>query len=140
MATVEASSDQLRALNALDEEQGPVLMLNLLRYRQQAQYPADSDETPCTGQAAYERYGVQVLPMIDRAGGKLCLSAKAMATVIAPEEECWDDMVVVRYPSVAAFKSMIFSDEYQAISIHRNAALADSRLVVTQPQALDFSE
>lgn len=140
MATVEASGDQLRALEALDAEQGPVLMLNLLRYRDKADYGPSSDHAPCSGQEAYERYGVQVLPLIDQVGGKLCLSAKAMATVIAPDDERWDDMVVVRYPSVAAFKSMIFSEAYQAISPHRNAALADSRLVVTQPQALDFSE
>lgn len=140
MATVEASGDQLRALNALDEEQGPVLMLNLLRYREQANYVADSDQLPCSGREAYERYGLEVLPLIDRVGGKLCLSARAMATVIAPEGERWDDMVVVRYPNVAAFKSMIFSEDYQAISFHRDAGLADSRLVVTQPQALDFSE
>lgn len=140
MSTVAATGDQLRALNALDENQGPVLMLNLLRYREQANYEADSGEAPCSGREAYERYGARVLGLIERVGGKPCLSASSLATVIAPDSEQWDDMIIVRYPSVAAFKSMIFSEDYQAISFHRDAGLADSRLVITQPQVLDFSE
>lgn len=140
MSTVAATGDQLRALNALDENQGPVLMLNLLRYREQANYEADSGETPCSGREAYERYGAHVLALIDRVGGKPCLSASALVTVIAPDSEQWDDMIIVRYPSVAAFKSMIFSEDYLAISFHRDAGLADSRLVITQAQLLDFSE
>ena len=140
MATVTATSDQLRILNELDANQGPVLMLNLLRYREQANYDAGCGELPCSGREAYERYGAKVLELVDRVGGKPCLSASALATVIAPESEQWDDMIIVRYPNVAAFKAMIFSEDYQAISFHRDAGLADSRLVITEPQLLDFSE
>ena len=52
--------------------------------------------------------------------------------LIAPEGECWDQVLLVRYPGFEDFVSMIKSEEYRAISGHRTAALHDSRLYATQ--------
>ena len=40
-------------------------------------------------------------------------------------------IILVHYPSPAAFIGMVTTPEYQALSGHRTAALADSRLVPT---------
>ena len=53
-------------------------------------------------------------------------------SLIAPEEEEWDDVVLVEYPSRDAFVKMVESAEYQAVSPHRTAGLLDSRLIATQ--------
>lgn len=59
------------------------------------------------------------------------LRAKAHATLIAPPEEEWDDLLLVSYPSKEAFLAMLSDREYQAAAEHRSAALADSRLIGT---------
>ncbi len=45
-------------------------MLNLLRYRGQAEYPADFEAAACTGGEAYGRYGELVMPLIGNYGGR----------------------------------------------------------------------
>ena len=45
-----------------------------------------------------------------------------------------DELLLVRYPSKAAFLSMLADPEYRAATEHRTAALADSRLIATTPR------
>ncbi len=42
--------------------------------------------------------------------------------------------MLVRYPSREAFRKMIGLVEYQAAVVHREAGLADTRLIATSPQ------
>ena len=58
-------------------------------------------------------------------------SGPCHGTLIGPTDEARDEIVLVRYPDTAAFVGMVSSAEYQAITGHRTAALADSRLVRT---------
>ena len=73
--------------------------------------------------------------MSQRAGGQIEWSGRALASVIAPPDEHWDEVFIVRYPDVEAFIGMIMAPDYQAQTIHRTAALADSRLILTVPPA-----
>ena len=54
------------------------------------------------------------------------------ASVIAPEGETWDEVLLVQYPFGQAFLNMVQMPDYQAATVHRTAALADSRLIATQ--------
>ena len=56
---------------------------------------------------------------------------EAHAALIAPPEERWDEVLLVRYPSVAAFVGMLQQHDYQAATVHRTAALEDARLIAT---------
>jgi len=123
--TLTPAPEQLRRLAAAPDA-GPVVMLNLLRYRDQA-----SDGSGRTGKEAYLDYGALVAPMVEARGGSFVVYAVAEQTVIGPAEEEWDEMVLVQYPSRAAFLDMITSDEYLAAHAHREAGLADSRLIAT---------
>ena len=117
-----------------DDPGGPAVMLNLLRYRQAADYSESPDldpGSPVTGREAYASYTAGVLPLLDGVGGGIEMYGGCHGTVIGPEGEEWDEIVLVRYPSSGAFVQMVSSPEYQAIQGHRNAALADSRLVRT---------
>ncbi len=115
----------------------PVVMLNLLRYRDQAVYEAGAtDGTPCTGREAYARYSERVAPLLKAAGGQVLWSGSSQWALIAPPDEQWDTVLLVRYPSKDAFLGMANSAAYLAITHHRSAALEDSRLV---PMAQDFS-
>lgn len=130
---VEPTTEQLAAFLA-DDPGGPVVMLNLLRYRDQADYteePELAPETPITGREAYQRYSEGVLPILAGIGGAIELFGPCHGTLIGPVDEAWDEIVLVRYPDTAAFVGMVSSAEYQAVTGHRSAALADSRLVRT---------
>jgi uncharacterized protein (DUF1330 family) len=130
--TVTPDPDRLDAmLDQLPQDQ-PVVMLNLLRYREQALY--DDGHTDGSGRDAYARYGAQVFPLLQRAGAQVIYGARAIAALIAPDDETWDDILLVRYPSVAAFRQMVTSAEYQQVTRHRTAALLDSRLIATVEQ------
>jgi uncharacterized protein (DUF1330 family) len=104
-------------------------MLNLLRYRPHAAYPASSPHAPCTGREAYARYGAIAVKHVEAVGGQPIWMGEPQLTVIGPSDETWDEVLLVRYPSRQAFLKMATNPEYLACTEHRTAALADSRLV-----------
>lgn len=119
---IEPTREQFDQLAAdAETDPGPVVMINLLRYR------------PDGGAQAYAHYGEGVLPCLARAGARLIWQGSARSTVIGPPSETWDAVVLVEYPSRRAFLEMIASPEYQAIAGRRSDALIDSRLIATAP-------
>jgi uncharacterized protein (DUF1330 family) len=132
MRTVEPSQKRLQTFLEGAEPEGPVTMINLLRYNDRAQYPDGFEAEPCTGREAYQRYGAVAAKLIAEAGGRALWVGSVSASVIAPDEETWDDAILVEYPSRAAFLEMVSSPAYQAVAPHRTAALLDSRLIATK--------
>ena len=53
--------------------------------------------------------------------------------LIGPETENWDECFIAQYPSVAAFVEMVRDPVYREAVKHRQAAVADSRLVKLAP-------
>lgn len=106
-------------------------MINLLRYREQAQYAEGFDAQPCTGREAYDRYSADALGFVAGVGGSIRWMGASLGSVIAPADEEWDDAVLVEYPCINAFLTMVSDPAYQAIMPHRTAALANSRLIAT---------
>ena len=53
--SIDPTADQVRALRDAgpDGPDGPVVMLNLLKFREQANYSAGSSHEPCSGAEAY---------------------------------------------------------------------------------------
>ena len=133
MPSINPSREQLARFAQQMPDETPILMLNLLRYRDAAAYPDNSGHSPCSGREAYKRYSRTALSKVQNMGGRVELMALAKAMLIAPAEEQWDEVLLVRYPSREAFLSMLADPEYQAATVHRTAALADSRLIGTTP-------
>ena len=52
MPSLNPSAEQLKRFAQRMPAGEPILMLNLLRFNQQAAYPADSDQASCSGQEA----------------------------------------------------------------------------------------
>lgn len=126
------TAEQLRVLASLPEGK-PIVMLNLLRFRDQAAYSNPSEA--CSGREAYKRYSQTSLQTIAAVGASVIFSGRAHESLIAPPGETWHQVFLVRYPSAAAFRSMLSMPEYQACVRHRTAALADSRLTPITPHA-----
>lgn len=106
-----------------------VVMLNLLRFSEAASYPEGSSELPCTGGEAMVRYHDGVTPLLAACGAQLVWQGSPQAMLIGPQDKNWQLVALMKYPSAAAFLSMVQSPEYQVVAIHRTAALADSRLI-----------
>ena len=117
---------QLAAMAAGDLD-APVVMLNLLRYREQAESGSGVDGL--SGEAAYRRYGEAFAELNPRFGGEPIWMGRVGHTVIGPVEEQWDVAILVRYPTRRQFLDMLADEDYRAIAPMRAAALADSRLI-----------
>lgn len=135
MAAIHPDPERLRAFLA-EPEDGPIVMINLLRYRERAAYPDGFQAAPCSGAEAYGRYSEAVQPLLTRAGGRPIWIGQVRDTLIAEPGEAWDNAILVQYPSRKAFIEMASSPDYLAIAPHRSAALADSRLIATSGTAL----
>jgi hypothetical protein len=55
----------------------------------------------------------------------------AKAVLIGEPGERRDKAILVLYRSKAAFLTMLSNPDYEAITVHRSAALEDSRLIAT---------
>jgi uncharacterized protein (DUF1330 family) len=111
---------------------GEVVMLNLLRFREVADYashPELAPETPISGVEAYQLYVAHTLPHLERSGGDIFFLGEGGSWLIGPEGECWDQIMLVRQRSVEAFMAFARDEAYLAGIGHRTAALADSRLL-----------
>jgi uncharacterized protein (DUF1330 family) len=109
-----------------------LVMLNLLRFREIADYsgsPELAPKEPITGAEAYERYVAHTLPLLRESGGDLLFVGEGGSFLIGPEEERWDRALLIRQKSTAAFMAFAAHEAYLAGIGHRTAALADSRLL-----------
>jgi uncharacterized protein (DUF1330 family) len=128
VTAIDPSRESLARFVAEVPAEQPLSMLNLLRFRPQADY-AEPSAAPCTGREAYAEYSRQVLPLLQGVGGELFWLGQVHSALIAPAGEDWHEVLLVKYPNKQAFLQMIQSPAYRAIVHHRTAALADSRLL-----------
>ncbi|MBZ0332728.1 hypothetical protein MARI_09360 [Marinobacter sp. JH2] len=127
MATVDSSEEELKKVLQETPKDQPVVMLNLLRFRDWAEYQ-DASEA-CSGRDAYKRYMKEAAACVKAVGAEVIWSGRSVGSLIAPPEETWDQVLLVRYPSTDAFLAMIGDPDYKGVLKHRTAALEDSRLV-----------
>jgi len=112
--------------------EGPVVMLNLLRFRAVADYSAHPElapPAPISGAAAFDRYVAHTLPYLQESGGALVFLGEGGRFLIGPSEERWDLAMLVRQSSVKSFMAFAGHAGYLAGIGHRTAALEDSRLL-----------
>lgn len=122
---IDPTRAQFDAFKALPRDQ-PVNMLNLVRLREAAAY---EDGRAATGAEAYKAYGEASAPIFQGVGGRIAWRGAPEAVLIGPAEEAWHIAFIARYPDAAAFLKMVTDPAYQAIVHHRQAAVADSRLI-----------
>lgn len=125
MSHVDPTREHFDAFKALPRDT-PVHMLNLVRLRERAGYP---DGREASGAEAYAAYGRESGPVFRRVGGEIVWRGAPEQVVIGPVDERWDIAFVARYPSAAAFLEMVTDPAYRVAVVHRQAAVADSRLV-----------
>jgi uncharacterized protein (DUF1330 family) len=119
---VTPSDDQIKGFLEPGAD-GPIYMLNLLKFKDKAEY-ADGRQTDLTGEEAYGLYGAAVVECLMRVGGKPMFSARVERLMLGEVEELWDTVAIAMYPSRQAMMDMMQDKEYQIIAEHRAAGLA----------------
>jgi uncharacterized protein (DUF1330 family) len=102
-----------------DDPGGPVVMLNLLRFKED-------------GRAGYEEYARRIQPFLENIGASV-LFVDLSTVLVAPEDHDWDAILIVRYPSRQAFSSMVADPNYQEITGLRTEALEEAVLQAAIP-------
>jgi hypothetical protein len=121
---------------------GEVVMLNLLRFREVADYAANPELAPAqpiSGAAAFDRYVMHTLPYLIENGGMPLFIGDGGLFLIGPEDERWDRAMLLRQKSVEAFMAFTSNEGYLAGLGHRTAALEDSRLLPLVPNLIPFA-
>jgi len=112
--------------------EGGVTMLNLLCFKEIADYsavPELTPGTPITGKDAFRKYIEHTNPFLKESGGELLFYGDAGKLLIGPRDERWDFVMLVRQKSLQDFLAFSSNKEYLAGLGHRTAALEDSRLL-----------
>lgn len=129
MKTVDPIAARLPEILAALPDNTAIVMLNLLKFRDRALYRDGASD--CAGREAYARYAAVALQKVAQVGGQPLFMGTAAAFIIAPPDEVWHEVLLVRYPSVQAFSAMLAMPDYRAATVHRTAALEDARLIAT---------
>jgi uncharacterized protein (DUF1330 family) len=138
MGSINPSQDQIAGMLANSGEPGPIQMINLLRFKNKAEYPADHAcaRERLSGEGAYQRYMAGTAPHIAAVGARVLWAGAPNLVLIGPPEEIWHLAFIVEYPSVAAMLSMLSNQDYLQVAVHRTAAVEDSRLIRCAPRAI----
>jgi uncharacterized protein (DUF1330 family) len=117
-SALEPTSDQIEALLARPDDE-PVVMINLLQFR-------------AGSRQSYVRYVQEVASHLERVGGTVRYAGASPSVVIGDgEKPWWDAIVVVEYPSPAAFIDMVTNEEFVKAHEYRTDALDRGDLVAT---------
>lgn len=125
MRTLETNAKDLNAFMA-EPAAGPVVMINLLRFRERT-------ESGEAGTEAYARYAQKAFPFVAAVGGKVVWQGEPTHLIVGTDEDRWDKILMVEYPSRAAFAQLVGDPEFQKIGKDRLDALEETVLIATTP-------
>lgn len=127
------TAEQWRAFLA-DDDDGPVLMVYLVEFRDHADYPDGTDAPDRTGAEAFFAAGTELAKVIADVGGQPVMGGfPAMVMADDPDDGPWHYVGAARYPSRQAFVDSWLDPRAVAAGVHRRAGTRRHRLHVTRP-------
>jgi uncharacterized protein (DUF1330 family) len=131
--SIRPNKDQFLALASAPDE-GPVVMLNLLKFKEKADGAA-SGAAGASGASEYGRYSEAVVQMVEARGGKVLWMGRADQVLIGEEDaNDWDSVALVQYPSRKAFIEMVTAPDYEKAHEHRESGLERTVLIACTPR------
>jgi len=122
-SSIDPTADQVRAFRDAGPD-GPVMMLNLLKFRERANYPAGSPHASCSGPEAYSRYRTAFVEIVgDVSRAEVVWEGHVDRPFIGDATQDWDKCLLVRYPSRQHFLAMMSNAAYREALVHRYASL-----------------
>lgn len=101
------------------EDDGPFWALNLMKYRDVADY-GDGRETAISGREADDEYTPR--DSLRGIGAEIVLGAE-VERVLVGDGVAWDRVGIVRYPSRRLFLEMQQRDDFKAKHVHKDAGM-----------------
>ena len=127
--SIDPTGDQVRELRDQGRD-GPVVMLNLLKFRDMAAY---DDGEAITGATAYARYQHAFTVTVGAISQAEVLYEGPVEQVFigmaGTAETDWDMALIVRYPGRGHFLAMMAAPAYRDALRHRYAGLARTVLL-----------
>jgi len=108
--------------------EGPISLVNLLRFKEKAEY-LDGRETDLTGAEAYALYGARMVQWVTSHGGRLLYGGQGQHLVLGEVEELWHSVGIMEYPSAQAFIDIVSAPEVAEWGVHRTAGLSGQLLI-----------
>jgi uncharacterized protein (DUF1330 family) len=139
---IEPTREQVAEISAAagGPDDGPVVMLNLNRYRERAAYeePPAGVDPDVSGREAYARYGEVAAAVLARLDARILWHAQAEHTVIGDDTDVYDEVIAVWYPSRRAFVELATHEEVLPALVHRVAGLERAALICCEsgPEAV----
>ena len=119
MSSISPSRDAIAAL-AASSDHGPVVMLNLLKFKRGG------------GSRAYSKYSEAFQTVLERHGGRFLYLGRGAELLVG--DESWDAVALVEYPSRQVFLEVISKPEYAELAKFREDGLERTVLMATTPR------
>jgi uncharacterized protein (DUF1330 family) len=126
---VQPSPDGIKAFLATE---GPVVMVNLLKFKEKASYP-DGRDPEISGREAYLRYAREMKKLVEGDGGRFIFGGSIAGILLGQVEDLWDEVGLVEYPSSTSLLKIASTPAFQEIEVHRTAGL-EGQLNITAKQ------
>lgn len=101
----------------------PVVMVNLLKFRERAEYE-DGRESDLSGREAYALYAEQMHKLVAADGGRFIFTGTVESLLLGEVEDLWEAVGLVEYPTPKSLVTIASSPEFHEIEVHRVAGLA----------------
>ncbi len=127
--------DRLREI-AADRSPAPAFLINLLGFRERAEYPEGARRADVSGRTAYRRYGIVAARSVALLGGAIAHMGRLEGAVadrpgLATSGE-WDELAILRYPSPRSLVQLEQVPGYARALVHRNAGLLRTALILSR--------
>ena len=119
-----------------EAEDGPIYMVNLMKYHEVAQYSDDASPSskPISGREADDRYNPASI--LSRIGAAIIFAGDVVGNADSPED--WDRIAVVRYPTRKAFIEMQSRKDFGEKHVHKAAGMKRTIIVCCRPEDLSL--
>jgi hypothetical protein len=111
-------------------EEGPVWMVNLMRYRDVADYGEASGGEAISGREADDRYTPN--DALAAVGAEIVFVADVDQQLLG-DGPAWDRVAVVKYPTHRSFIDMQRRDDFRRQHVHKDAGMAATIVMGGQP-------
>jgi uncharacterized protein (DUF1330 family) len=119
----------IRLATTPPDDDGPVWMVNLMKYRETADY-ADGRTTSISGREADDLYTPR--ESLAAIGAEIVFAGDVEQQLLG-DAPIWDRVGVVKYPTRRSFIEMQNRPDFQAKHVHKDAGMAETFVIGCQP-------